>query len=1366
MNRLRLTLLVPVLLLILSVDALAQIPTGTEFLVTMPPLVSYSQRNDTNLNFRIEIMCSRDTKVSVRWATPGGGYIVRDAQVNAGDKLPVIRPMFNFADILQQYPNDSRDTAVRRNGRAWLVTSDQPVAVQATFEAPYKSESWMVPPTSSYDTAYTVATYNAFGIGCNRSGFLVTAKEDNTVLTITPHTNYFGGLYPSAGNTFLVGLNAHEVYWVMSSDRGTGDTSDLSGSRVISTKPIGVLAFGTSDVPSSDWQDTTPPPDLYYGAKPIVEPILPDRMAGTTFYTRPFVRQPSTLVRVIGLNPNTTVMINGSPKGTTGPSHGYDVALGFPTKIETSGPAIVMQYAFSGQPSKIDTTIIRENQPPLVDSVMYGDPMMAWVPPVSAYTPAVQWIGQQMKERAPKDGSAPFVFYWHHYVMITAPASAAGDVRLDGNPVTFTDTYSDGQYVSAVLSVTPSKHIVESDEPLSALAWGFTWNDSYGLATSEALRSVAKLRLDSIGLISCEERYDTTITLVNLGTADFRIDSIRAPGLQMQTLLPPSFPWTVPAKDSTQLTLALRMPQPGTYTGSLQIYTDAHNSHLITIPMTVVRDSARLAFPSSVDFARLGSSETSRDTSVVVTNDGERPLILDEAFFDKPGFSLVAPTLPDTVGPGASDTLQIRFAPTADGEYDATMRLVGTPCLTAVQIALTGGKGSGASLQVQPSIVSWPAFSCANPAPDQSDTTVVFRNNGDEPATITTATIGGQNASEFSLVDPSPFTPQTVLPGDSAVFTVRYTPNGYGARRGELDLTTTAPNMATRTISLLARRDLAAIEPSTRSIDFGDVLACADLTDTVLVLANSGTVFDTLNVGLSADSPFEITAPTQIILFPGGTTEIPVRFRPIDDGTYVATITITGSPCGLDETVELHARRISPSLTTDSMALDLGTVFSCESSRTRTITLRNDGPVADTLYSASTAGSPAFSITPPTDTVVLAPGATTSVTVTLTPGAPGAVTGAAVFDWGPCGGTMSIDLSATLAEAATTLAATDVDFGQVNTGSTATGSIDVRNDGVASRTIDRIDLPPGVTLLQPASLPVELAPGATLTLVLEFSPTSKGTLAATATVHTADPCGESLSFDLKGEATGEEVIPVDLELAVPALTGDVDTEVEIPISIVSSKNLAEANADSILLSLRYRSSMLLPRGVTTAIAGMSASIVDDRIDAGERTVTIAVSGGVLPASGEVARLTAFVLLGDTTATTLTPELVGIHFAEPRATMPSTPTIDEGEFTATGQCVTGGDTRLVRIGGALKLRGARPNPFHDAAEIEYDVLEAGPVDLVVLDATGHTVRTLVHDDLPVGRYTAQLRSEALPSGLYSCELRRGAEREHVVVILVK
>jgi flagellar hook assembly protein FlgD len=83
----------------------------------------------------------------------------------------------------------------------------------------------------------------------------------------------------------------------------------------------------------------------------------------------------------------------------------------------------------------------------------------------------------------------------------------------------------------------------------------------------------------------------------------------------------------------------------------------------------------------------------------------------------------------------------------------------------------------------------------------------------------------------------------------------------------------------------------------------------------------------------------------------------------------------------------------------------------------------------------------------------------------------------------------------------------------------------------------------------------------------------------------------------------------------------------------------------------------------------------------------------------------------------------------------------------------------------------PNPFNPSTSISFALPEASAVKLVIFDALGQTVRTLVDERRSTGRYTATWdgrdgRGVQVSSGVYFYRLQAGAFSEVRRMMLIK
>ena len=83
----------------------------------------------------------------------------------------------------------------------------------------------------------------------------------------------------------------------------------------------------------------------------------------------------------------------------------------------------------------------------------------------------------------------------------------------------------------------------------------------------------------------------------------------------------------------------------------------------------------------------------------------------------------------------------------------------------------------------------------------------------------------------------------------------------------------------------------------------------------------------------------------------------------------------------------------------------------------------------------------------------------------------------------------------------------------------------------------------------------------------------------------------------------------------------------------------------------------------------------------------------------------------------------------------------------------------------------PNPFNPSTEIFYALAAKVQVELVVYDAAGRTVRTLVQEAQPAGRYGVRWDAtddsgHRVASGIYHYRLKAGSFEETRKMVLLK
>jgi hypothetical protein len=233
---------------------------------------------------------------------------------------------------------------------------------------------------------------------------------------------------------------------------------------------------------------------------------------------------------------------------------------------------------------------------------------------------------------------------------------------------------------------------------------------------------------------------------------------------------------------------------------------------------------------------------------------------------------------------------------------------------------------------------------------------------------------------------------------------------------------------------------------------------------------------------------------------------------------------------------------------------------------------------------------------------------------------------------------------------------------------------------------------------------------------------------------------QSAAFDFKGGMVATATVQL------PVIEGAPGERVIIPIILAASQYIKETGARDFTAAVRFNKTLLYP------VEGTPLGTTDDST----RMVTIQVSTS--EARNPLAQLEFLATLGNADRTPIHFESFDFNGAQVNVT-----TID-GEFRLK-ICREGGD-RLVDASGRFGLKQNHPNPFNAMTSIEYEVVEAGPVRLAVLDMLGRQVATLVDASVAAGKYRVTFDAQSLTSGMYAAILTTSTQSTHILMRLLK
>jgi len=317
-------------------------------------------------------------------------------------------------------------------------------------------------------------------------------------------------------------------------------------------------------------------------------------------------------------------------------------------------------------------------------------------------------------------------------------------------------------------------------------------NRPYG-ATAPALTPVPA----SVGFGEVRPAGNTTksVQIRNTGTAPLNVAStaITGPDATLFSITAGGGSFVVQPGDSHAITLRFAPTDAsGAKSASLTITSNDPDSPA-EVPLSGMANQAIASqLVTQINLGSLGVGSTRNTDTIILRNTGNDSLrIYGGALVGTDagtGIKILAGNGPRLLLPNAALTVRLSFAPTELRAYGATLRVAHDAGDTIV-IPITG-QGVGANATAPSEVIIHPVAVGAC-----RDTNVYLRNGGNSPLTVTTMTVSGPGASDFTILAPA--LPVTLAPDDSTAIVIRFCPSVEGRRDAVLAVAHDAPGSPT-----------------------------------------------------------------------------------------------------------------------------------------------------------------------------------------------------------------------------------------------------------------------------------------------------------------------------------------------------------------------------------------------------------------------------------------------------------------------------------------------------------------------------------------------------------------------------------------
>jgi hypothetical protein len=631
------------------------------------------------------------------------------------------------------------------------------------------------------------------------------------------------------------------------------------------------------------------------------------------------------------------------------------------------------------------------------------------------------------------------------------------------------------------------------------------------------------------GIVPVGYTVNNSVNVVNESRAPVVISQMSFAGGTYSATSADALPITIPAGGRHTLVIGFTPIAASDYSGLLTL-EDMSASSIAKIPL---HGQGALNGNLSVSASNLsfGSVTVNSATTQVLalTSTGTSPVTVNSVSIAGTGFTIVGGSFPVTLNPTQSMTLQVQFLPTSAGAATGQINISDDSNTGSMAVVALSGMGTAAAppladpqLTVSASNLSFGSVK-VNSATTQ---VITLTSTGTSPVTVN---LGSINGGGFTIVGGS--LPATLNPGQTVMLQVQFLPTTVGAATGQITINSNSITGSTAVVALSGMGMAAAPPPAdpqlsvtTSNLGFGNVKVNSATTQ-VITLTSTGTSPVTVNSASVTGKGFTIAGGSfPMTLNPTQSVALQVQFLPTSAGAATGQITISSnSITGSTTIVALSgtgSTAANPQLSISAVSLSFGSA-TVNSAATQVLTLTSTGTSPVTVYSASIAGA-GFTIVAGSFPVTLNPTQSAAVQVQFLPTSAGAAAGQIIINSGSTGGgTTSVALNGTGTTATNpqlSVGATSLSFGSVTVSSATTQVITLTSTGTSAVTVNSVSIKGVGFSIVAGSFPATLNPSQSMTLQIQFLPTSAGTATGQITISSNSTNGSAAVVILSGTA--------------------------------------------------------------------------------------------------------------------------------------------------------------------------------------------------------------------------------------------------------
>ncbi len=484
--------------------------------------------------------------------------------------------------------------------------------------------------------------------------------------------------------------------------------------------------------------------------------------------------------------------------------------------------------------------------------------------------------------------------------------------------------------------------------------------------------------------------------------------------------------------------------------------------------------------PTSLNLGTIAVGSTGRGTATV-TNVGGSNLTVSLINVSGGPFGVSGATTPSMIVPGASVTLNVTYSPTIAGSNSGALTITSNdPQSPTSTISLAG---TATAAPVAPTITTQPANQTVTAGQTASFTVVAggtaplsyqWQKNG--------ASIAGATTASYT-------TPVTTTADSGSTFNVV--------------VSNTAGTMTSAAVTLTV--NAAAVGPTITTQPANQTVTAGQTASFTVVAGGTAPLsyqWQKNGASIAGATTASYTTPVTTTVDSGSTFRVVVSNAAGTVTSAAATLTVSATP--------------APAIQLSSSSINFGNAV-IGSSLSQALIITNSGTATLTITQIMESGA-AFSVSGYSLPLNVGAGLQTMITVTFLPTSAGPASGNISISSNAPTSPTSVSLSGTGIAGTFTLgiSPTNLSFGNVTTGtSSATQNVTIANTGNSNVAISQINLSGAGYSMTGGSAPVTLSPSQTITLVVQFRPTTAGAASGSITI-VSNASGSPASVTLSG----------------------------------------------------------------------------------------------------------------------------------------------------------------------------------------------------------------------------------------------------------